>query len=134
MTADHQKHAIFLMRQALAIVKSAGQAESLFRLSRAIELTERGFPQAVPHARATDPETASIDRTILRAMGGAIAVIGTLLDRAGAVRISELAEAMGLFAVVTAERDEREGLYLGGWAAILDELASGTTATTPVEI
>ena len=133
MTADHQKHALFLMRQALALVKSAGQLESLFHLSRAIELTERSCPQPATDAAATDSEIAAIDQTMLRAVGGAIAVIGTLLDRAGAVRISELAEAMSVFAVVTAERDEREGLYIGGWAALLDELAGDAKTDATVE-
>lgn len=132
MTADHQKDALFLMRQALTSLRAAGQTASLLHLGKAIEAAEKPASQADSDAIA-DPDIASIDQTILRAVGGAIAVIGTLLDRAGAVRISELAEAMSIFAVVTAERDEREGLYLGGWAALLDELAGSARADAPVE-
>jgi hypothetical protein len=63
------------------------------------------------------------DKSLMRAMGGAFAVIGTLMDRAGIARIDEFADALAIYATVSAETDNDQGVILGYWASILQEVA-----------
>ena len=66
----------------------------------------------------------TVDKTLVRAMGGALALFATLLSRQGVVTAAEVGELLGIFAVVTGEEDRTEGLILGCWAAMIRDLAA----------
>lgn len=66
----------------------------------------------------------TVDKTVVRAMGGALALFATLLSRQGLVTSAEVGELLGIFAVVTGEEDRTEGLILGCWAAMIRDLAA----------
>lgn len=63
------------------------------------------------------------DGPIVRAMGGALSVFASLLERHGIADMSETANMLGMYAVVTSETDEAEGLILGCWAGMIGDLA-----------
>lgn len=54
------------------------------------------------------------DAALVRAMGGALSILATLLSRRGIVDMSEVA---------TSETDETEGWILGCWAGMLRDVA-----------
>jgi len=65
------------------------------------------------------------DATVVRAMGGALAVLSTLLQREGITTVEEIAKALGIYAVVSAETSPAKGLILGCWAGIVGDLLPG---------
>ena len=73
---------------------------------------------------AASLDLLTVDKTLVRAMGGALALFATLLSRQGVVSSAEVGELLGIFAVVTGEDDRTEGLILGCWAAMIRDLAA----------
>lgn len=110
------------MREAMRHLSSTDHAQALLHLERAIDTAERP-PSSDPDALDASEDEPPFDRSLARAIGGALAVIGTLLNKTGSVPIREFADALGVYSVVSAEHDRREGIYLGAWAAMLRELA-----------
>lgn len=73
---------------------------------------------------AANLDLLTVDKTLVRAMGGALAMFATLLSRQGIVTSAEVGELLGIFAVVTGDEDRTEGLILGCWAAMIRDLAA----------
>ncbi|WP_257558083.1 hypothetical protein [Sphingobium sp. CFD-2] len=63
------------------------------------------------------------DAALVRAMGGALSILTTLLARQGLLRVSDVSELFGVYAVATSEIDDAEGQILGCWAAMLRDVA-----------
>lgn len=122
VTASTRESAIQLMREAMSRLSPVNHAQALIHLERAIDTAERPPSLNSEPADGSDEELPG-DQSLARAVGGALAVIGTLLNKSGTVPIGEFADALGYYAVVSAEHDSREGIYLGCWAAMLRELA-----------
>lgn len=63
----------------------------------------------------------------MRAIGRVLTVFATLMARKGIVSLEEIADFLGIYAVVAAETAPDEGLMLGCWAGILREAAQATS-------
>lgn len=111
-----------LMLDALSLLDDAGEFVAAAHLEQAIsvlddpapaERGERAIPELVP---PKDPAMA-------RALGGALAVIGTVLHRSNVVEIDELARLLGIFAIITGENDPASGTLMAGWGGMMLELS-----------
>jgi hypothetical protein len=124
-----QERAIILMRAALVMLEQADHAQAMLHLHSAIDAAKR------PPFIATDGDDPNtlwpMDRPLTRAIGGAFAILGTLLQRQEVCSVDELADVFKVFAVVTSERDDREGIYLACWANVLRELAEARLDQRP---
>jgi len=121
--------AVALMRAAMRLLDSArtnlNGADA--HLQMAIDAVSGVAP--LDEGASIEDEPASldlltVDKTLVRAMGGALALFATLLSRQGVVTAAEVGELLGIFAVVTGEEDRTEGLILGCWAAMIRDLAA----------
>lgn len=98
-------------------------------------LTDLGL---VPAATYLDYAIASIDRAdemdrsdddpvmipphdpvLVRAMGGAMTILGTVLARSDLVELDELGRLFGLFATVSARHDPAMGTIVAGWGGMI---------------
>ena len=61
-------------------------------------------------ADTEQPDGVAADPALLRAMGGALAVFATLMARKGIAPLDEIANLLGIYAVVTGETAPDEGL------------------------
>jgi hypothetical protein len=124
MTASTSKRdrANKLMRDALSLLDDAGEFVAAVHLEQAIDALDEpawqgGGEQSIP------PLIAPKDPVMARALGGALAVIGTVLHRSGVVEIDELARLLGIFATVTSERDPASGTLIAGWGGMMMDLS-----------
>jgi len=59
----------------------------------------------------------------VKAIGGALAVVGALLEKSGVATTEEFADALGIYATVSKSENADEGLALAYWAATLRDVA-----------
>lgn len=71
----------------------------------------------------TEQPDGIADPALVRAMGGALAVFATLMARKGIAPLDEIANLIGIYAVVTGETAPDEGLILGCWGGMLRDAA-----------
>ena len=60
---------------------------------------------------------------MVRAMGGALAVLAGLLEGKGVSTVEETSNVLGIYAVITGETAPDEGLILACWAGMLRDAA-----------
>ena len=56
-------------------------------------------------------------------IGGALAVVSALLEKSGIATTDDFAQALGIYATVSKNENEDEGLALAYWAATLRDVA-----------
>jgi hypothetical protein len=56
-------------------------------------------------------------------MGGALALVATLIARGGAVSLDEFSRLMSIYAVATSETADDEGMVLAYWAGMVSDAA-----------
>ncbi|RYL98441.1 hypothetical protein EWH08_17450 [Sphingobium indicum] len=56
-------------------------------------------------------------------MGGALALVGTLIARGGDVPMDEFSRLLGIYAAATSESDNDEGMVLAYWAGMVRDVA-----------
>ncbi len=117
-----QQRAAGLMRIALSMLDEAGEATAAAQVQAAIDSLGQVDP-AEPDEGLLAKAAALSDPTLIRAMGGALSVLGVLMARRGEIRVDELANILGIYAVTTAESARNEGLILGYWAGMLRDVA-----------
>lgn len=124
-----RRQAIALMREALALFDEAGETLVAARLQAAIDTAERGSPIHYGRASLDDqlnhmdtPPPA--DPVLIRAIGGALALLGTVIARQEATPLSEIANLLSIYATATHETSPDEGLVLAGWSAMLRDVAN----------
>lgn len=66
---------------------------------------------------------SEMEQALVRATGGAILVIATLLQREGLLSVEELAGKLGIYGAISAETNKEEGLMIACWAGMLSEIA-----------
>lgn len=59
------------------------------------------------------------DPVLVRAMGGAMTILGTVLARSDLVELDELGRLFGLFATVSARDDPAMGTIVAGWGGMI---------------
>lgn len=69
-----------------------------------------------PGAKLSDP-------AMVRAMGGALAVLAGMLEGKGVASVEETSNVLGIYSVITGETAPDEGLILACWAGILRDAA-----------
>lgn len=63
------------------------------------------------------------EQALVRATGGAILMIATLLQREGLLSVEELAGKLGIYGAISAETNREEGLILAAWSGMLSDMA-----------
>ncbi|MGD9866148.1 MAG: hypothetical protein AB7S99_23350 [Pseudodonghicola sp.] len=124
MTGDAslQERATGLMRVALSMLDEAGELTAAAHLQAALDALP-GPLRAAPNDELSRDMPVAADPVTVRAMGGALAVLGTLMGRKGIASVEEISGVLGIYAVTTAETSRDEGLILGYWAAVLRDVA-----------
>jgi hypothetical protein len=122
------ERAIALMRQALRLLDTVpadtGGADG--HLQMAIDAACGARPMGEGETLANESlslDLLPLDMALVRAMGGALSMIATLLGRQGIVETGEVANLLGIYAVATGETDDAEGKILGCWAAMIRDVA-----------
>lgn len=131
-TAVLRRHAVALMREAIAMLDEAGEGIAAAHLQMAIDVTER-IPPMKPGDEMPDEsvDTTSpvpplaAEPTLVRAIGGALAIFATLLARQGGTSVDEISHLLGIYALATQETSADEGLIIASWGAILRDVAEG---------
>lgn len=125
MTAPASKRdrANKLMLDALTLLDDAGEFVAAAHLEQAIASLDDPASHSGAGERAMPELVVPKDPTMARALGGALAVIGTVLHRSGVVDIDELARLLGIFATVTGENDPASGTLIAGWGGMMLELS-----------
>lgn len=127
--ASLRRRAIALMREAIAMLDEAREDHAAVHLQAAIDAAERNPPlkpgEEIPDENSAFPAPTPIraDPALVRAMGGALAVIATVMTRQGAVSLDEVANLLGIYAAATHETSADEGLIIACWGAILRDVA-----------
>lgn len=126
--ASKRHRAIVLMREALALLDEAKEDLAGCHLQAAIDTAERIAPANAGHSslderlnRTDTPPPA--DPVLIRAMGGALALLGTVIGKGEATSLSELSRLLGIYAAATHETSPDEGLVLACWGAMLRDVA-----------
>lgn len=122
-----RRRAIVLMRDALTLLDEAGESSAARNLQMALDMAERvpimkpgdELPEDDP---PVSPEMAA-EPALVRAIGGALAVIATLMARKDIASVKEVAQLLGIYAVATTETSPDEGTIIACWGAILREVA-----------
>jgi hypothetical protein len=70
------------------------------------------------------PEFRSVDVALIRAHGQFVALVATLLARAGVVSVGEFGAMLGVYASVIAEAEPTEGDILALWAETVRALTA----------
>ncbi len=134
--ASLRRRAIALMREAIAMLNEAGEDFAASHLQAAIDAAARVAPlkpgEELPDENI-DPFASTrlpAEPAMVRAMGGALAVIATLMARQGGVSVDEVARLLGIYAVATRETSSDEGLIIACWGAILRDVADAQRGQT----
>lgn len=122
--ASLQQGAAGLMRVALSMLDEAGEAMASAHLQAALDALA-GVEPVEPDEGMLRQAAVAADPTLVRAMGGALAVIGTLMERPGSTSVQEISDMLGIYGAITAETANDEGLILSYWAATLRDVAQG---------
>lgn len=127
--ASPGQRAIELMREAIILLDKAGEGLSAIHLQAAIDATGRGRSTGSEgetmgaNGGAAPIEQLEADPALVRAIGGALAVMATIMARQGSATVGEVARLLGIYAVVTKEASPQEGLIIACWSAILGDAA-----------
>lgn len=127
--AAMRRRAIDLMREAIALLDEAGEKFSALHLQAAIDAAERILPMRpgdlLPDDRPDAPaaESLTVDPAFVRAIGGALALVATLLARQGSVSVREFSNLLGIYALAVKEKSADEGLIIACWVAIIRDIA-----------
>ena len=63
------------------------------------------------------------DPAMVRAMGGALAVLAGMLEGKGIASLEEISNVLGIYSVITGETAPDEGLILACWAGMIRDAA-----------
>lgn len=132
--ASLRGRAIVLMREAMVLLDETGEGLAAAHLQAALDATER-VPPMRPGDELDDTADASTctslatDPALVRAIGGALAVIAMLLSRAAITSTDEFANVLSIYATVSAEEHPAEGLALAYWAGVLRDVADNNAGS-----
>lgn len=121
-----RRRALALMGETLALLDEAGEDLAAAHQQTAHDVMARIVPpRSATEDRGETPELPELasDPALVRSIGAALAVFAMLMQRGGSIPLDEIAQTLGIYAVVSAETSPQEGLILGCWGAILREAA-----------
>jgi len=111
------------MEEAL---RHAGSAEAVAALLRQAISEARDLLLLLPIDPLFDsagPTPMILDTAVVRAMGGVLGLLATLLQRGGLTTVEEFGKMLDIYAVVTAENYVDEGLIVGCWGGIVGQIS-----------
>ena len=119
--------AVALMAEALDLLDRAGEDAAAIYLQQAHDIAARltalrADDAADPDRRSRERAT-SLDPALVKAIGGALAVVSAFLEKSGVATTEEFADALGIYATVSKSENADEGLALAYWAATLRDVA-----------
>ncbi|MFD1103658.1 MULTISPECIES: hypothetical protein [Sphingobium] len=119
--------AVALMAEALDLLDRAGEDAAAIYLQQAHDIAARltalrADDAADPDRRSRERAT-SLDPALVKAIGGALAVVSAFLEKSGVATTDDFAQALGIYATVSRGENEDEGLALAYWAATLRDVA-----------
>lgn len=119
------ERALALMAEALRLLDAdGGHATAASHLQLAYDLIRGGASPRPDDGLATAGEDElAMDRTAVRALGGTLGVLASVLGRAGIIPMCELADILAIYATITSEDDRPQGLLIACWASMLREMA-----------
>ena len=109
-----------LMHDALTLLDDAGELVAAAHLEQAISYLDDPIDA---QQRAMPELIAPKDPMMARAFGGALAVIGTILQRSGVVDMDELARLFGIYAILMGNDDPAPATLIAGWGGMLLQTA-----------
>lgn len=115
--------AVDLMEEAL---RHAGSAEAVAALLRQAIIEARDLLLLLPIDpvfESAGPTPMILDTAVVRAMGGVLGLLATLLQRGGLTTVEEFGKMLDIYAVVTAENCIDEGLIVGCWGGIVGQVS-----------
>ena len=119
--------AVALMAEALDLLDRAGEDAAAIYLQQAHDIAARltalRADDAADHHRRAQERATSLDPALVKAIGGALAVVSALLEKSGVATTDDFAQALGIYATVSKNENEDEGLALAYWAATLRDVA-----------
>ena len=121
--------AVALMAEALELLGSVSEHDTATaHLQLAHDLVKGVKPGLIDDALAdAGPDELRMDPAAVRALGGTLTVLASVLGRAGVIPMRELADILAIYATITSESDRPQGLLIGCWASILREAADHCT-------
>jgi hypothetical protein len=133
--ASLRRRAIVLMREAIVLLDEAREGVAAAHLQAALDAAERVSPMTSGDelddtTDLSDRAPPAADPALVRAIGGALAVIATLIARRGDTSLEEIANLLGIYAVVTDETSAEEGQFIGCWGAMLRDFAEAQRGGT----
>ncbi len=117
--------AIELMEEALRVLGAEPSEAVAAPLRKAISEGRCLIPPRPENPEVDDDHLPPqpLDAPLVRAMGGALGIVATILQRGGLTSAEEFGKILGIYGVVSAETCAEEGLILGCWAGMVDQLA-----------
>jgi hypothetical protein len=106
-----------LIRQALAILDESGESTAAAYLQHALDILPEGPMDDGGESRLRS------HIPVIRAMGGALALVATMIGRGGDVSLDEFSRLLGIYAVATSESANDEGMVLAYWASMVRDVA-----------
>lgn len=107
----------------LALADAAADSASTY-LEYAIACLDLVVEGMLDMGRSGEPfAVAPRDPVMVRAMGGALSIIGTVLARKDVVPLDELGQLLGIFATVSAEDDPACGTIIAAWGGMMIDAA-----------
>jgi hypothetical protein len=127
--SDGAKRALALMAEALRLLDAdGGHATAASHLQLAHDLIKGGATREPDTGSATACEDElAMDRTAVRALGGTLSVLASVLGRAGVIPMRELGDILAIYATITSESDRPQGLLIACWASMLRDAADHCT-------
>ena len=126
--AVKRDNARVLMLQAQGELAEAGAIPAATYLEYAIACLDlAGATQTLDDGEPIPKLVAPRDPVLSRAMGGALAIIGTALARSNIVDLRELAHLFGIYATVSADDDPACGTIIAGWGGMMLDAAPDIT-------
>ncbi|QWT16577.1 hypothetical protein [Sphingobium xenophagum] len=105
------------------MLDDAGHDIPAGHLKLALDMAEKALAEDHEPEAMAETDILVMDPRAVRALGGAFAVIGTVLARSNIVPMRELADILAIYAATTSESDPPQGLLIACWAGILKEAA-----------
>lgn len=104
------------------MLTDAGVATVTTQLDHALAALEKAL--AIDRSDRKSPSAAaSTDPALVRAIGGVLAIIGTVLARSDVVPLGELARLFELYAAISTDDDPDVGAIVVAWSGMIANAA-----------
>lgn len=123
--SDGAERALTLIAEALRLLDAdGGHATAASHLQLAHDLIKGDASRQPDDSAVTAGEDElAMDRTAVRALGGTLSVLASVLGREGVIPMRELGDLLAIYATITSESDRPQGLLIACWASMIRDAA-----------